>query len=509
MAKIERPVTMAEVSDALGEPRSFTLTALCKSPKINIYSKYKTYGMVGDWRPLTEGMIQSINYGMTPKGVKFPKYDGTEGEYPMWSQWKVPQAGQWARLSDFEHYNHNARHPFRQAYIKSCAEDYRANRETVPAGIYYRPIADSEGKGMGWLQGVVEIDPDSDFRYTDFVSIGSEEDGEGHVAMNQLYLTLAVVGIEGSSGGAISLDRPCIVAQAQTPFGSVNGGGSVILGWPDATPEGGVLMNGFNLRDFLLNADGTTIRYNLYLMLCTKLTESASFKKYRSNRGTEVFTGGTMSLISKKRYTFNLFPGDGDNSRDWYYPFRECTGLATYSLVSGAEGFVPNKNLAQYNVIEGHLSGTDNGPTMQNATLTWSFGPVYAQFSNATSDNDISVSVTARISVRKEDGTEIYNDSASGEAQLPARNTAYNAMPQTTIKHKLAGVVPGDAVRVYTTIYAVANDSSTDDNTYGYLVDTSTGGDQHPGYWMLSEYSKLFTVTGSIAPDGGITDPVA
>ena len=118
MAKIERPVTMAEVSDELGVTRHITLTALCKSPKINIYSKYKPYGMVGDWRPLTEGMIQSINYGMTPKGVKFPKYDGTEGEYPMLSQWKVPQAGQSARLSDFEHYNHTARHPFRQAYIK-------------------------------------------------------------------------------------------------------------------------------------------------------------------------------------------------------------------------------------------------------------------------------------------------------------------------------------------------------------------------------------------------------
>lgn len=508
MAKLTRPISIAKVADALGHSRRNKVGILCRSSNINIYSKYKPYGMTGDWRPLPEGAIQSINYGMKPQAVVFPDHEGNGGSYPMWSQWRVPQRGEYARLHDFDHYNHQAVHPFRQAYIKSCAEDFRTGREAYPAGVFHRPIVDAEGRGKGWLRGVVELDANSDFRYTDFVGLAIEDDGDGNVALNHLYLTLAVVAIEGSDGGAVASSRPCIVAQASTPFGSQSGGGSVMLAWPYATPDGGVLMDGFNLRDFLSGADGQ-IRYNLYLMLCRRLMAGPSLTAWRSDRDTEVFTGNTLAFAGKKCLTLNLFPGDSGLSRPWYYPFMQAQGLATLSPVQGDEGYVPGAGVTQYNVIEGRLTGTYGQVAVASgAVLSWESGPVYASFNSATSENDISVCVMARITVMKENGTVIYSDSRQASAALAERDKEYPVLPHQTVTQRLGGVAPGDRITVVTAIYAMSDDSSNDDNTYGWLRDTGPDGDSHPGYWLLGQSEDHFDITGTIAPDGGL-QPIA
>lgn len=174
--KITAPVSVQDVRSVLGET-STDVGTLCRSSKINKYSKYKPYNF-GGLVVLTDERMRTGNFGMTPTFVQFGGAV-SDNKAPVWAQWVLPKGGasEPYRLADFNGYNHTNKAEFVKG-IEMFNSDGAGN--TTP--IVKRTTSDTN---IGFYYGAVSLDFDALLTLADFHANATDW-------LSDMHLTLVI-----------------------------------------------------------------------------------------------------------------------------------------------------------------------------------------------------------------------------------------------------------------------------------------------------------------------------
>ncbi len=232
------PTSVTEVARVLGSPAR-SVIALCQSPEVNRYARFKPYAFGGILPGgMTREIVEAGNFGMEPATIDLYSLLGAgtvsdadlDGCDVLWSQWVAP-SGKYAdmepcRLGDFCGYDHHA----------------KADIAGLSFGNKWDGTS-SQALRDGWLMATLDFNKGEDFRVylTDFSYNG--------VKLEDMYLTILVV--KRHFTGAEYRWRYYFAAQSNDPLRLLRpaGSASVVIDLSEVTDT--------VMDSFMLNSDGS------------------------------------------------------------------------------------------------------------------------------------------------------------------------------------------------------------------------------------------------------------
>lgn len=114
-----KPISLYEVTRLLGE-NSIDVGTACRSDKVKPWAKFKPQAVYSQYDTPAELTEEMRRIGDAPWGLKYPEYTSTDQLSYAAAQlsrqslgtWYFQKPGIWARLTDFDGYDHNAGCPF-------------------------------------------------------------------------------------------------------------------------------------------------------------------------------------------------------------------------------------------------------------------------------------------------------------------------------------------------------------------------------------------------------------